>query len=442
VINMEKQAMCEAHDAFASREDSVVALARFAAGPLAMARYPVVEVLRTCALQTLPGSTSALRSPLNAIHASMHRWTHEDRTFVTPSNDFLYLNGWIDLTNGPVTLDIPPMEHDRYYVVELLDAFTNNFINLSPRNAGSGGARFVLHRPGEAPEVAGGEAVACPTALVWLLGRVLVKSEDDLARAQEIARAFGLKGPVCEGPSAARRWQLGGDPALDFFQNVFNSFADLPVQNDETAPVTMLAQLGISGARGVDVAALPAPVQRGLRLGYEDAQRLIFAFSESRTKSGWAYSLNLGRYGHAHLPRACVALKGIAALAAEEAVYASADFDDAGAHLDGGTRYVLHFPAGELPPVDAMWSLSLYGADRFFVDNPIRRYAIGDRTADLQYEADGGLRIVIQHDAPASTTNWLPAPAGRFYLILRLYHPRAAFLEGRYAIPGVQAISA
>jgi hypothetical protein len=89
-----------------------------------------------------------------------------------------------------------------------------------------------------------------------------------------------------------------------------------------------------------------------------------------------------------------------------------------------------------------MWSLSLYGADRFFVDNPIRRYAIGDRTPDLQYEADGGLRIVIQHDAPASTTNWLPAPTGRFYLILRLYHPRAAFLEGRYAIPGVRAISA
>jgi hypothetical protein len=439
---MDKQAMSEHQDTFASRDECLVALARMAAGAIAVARYPVVEVLRTCALQTLPDSTSLLRSPFNAIHASMHRWTHEDRTFVTPSNDFLYLNGWIDLTNGPVMLDIPAMQDDRYYVVELLDAFTNNFVNLSPRNAGLRGGRFVLHPRGTVPEPGDHEAVACPTGLVWLLGRVLVKDDDDLACAQQIANTFRLSGAASAGPSSIQAWKKGGDPALDFFQNVFNSLADVPMQEDEAAALCMLARFFGRNGDSIDVATLPAPVQQGLRLGYEDARRLIVAFSGSPAESGWAYSLKLGRYGHALLPRACVAFKGIGALAAEEAVYATTDFDDAGMHLHGSRKYMLHFPAGQLPPVDAMWSLSLYGENRFFVDNPIRRYAIGDRTPDLQYDADGGLRIQIQHDAPASECNWLPAPAGRFYLILRLYHPQAVFLEGRYVIPGVHAVQA
>jgi hypothetical protein len=203
----------------------------------------------------------------------------------------------------------------------------------------------------------------------------------------------------------------------------------------------MLARIVPHVRTSPDVAGLPAPVRLGLRLAYADAQSLITAFTESRTRRNWFYSLELGRYGHAHLLRACIAMKGIAALAAEEAVYATADFDDTGTHLSGLHQYELYFPPGQLPPVDALWSVSLYGADRFFVNNPIRRYAIGDRTAGLQYEPDGGLRIVIQHAAPATTVNWLPAPAGRFYLILRLYHPRAEFLEGRYTIPAVRAVN-
>lgn len=439
---MYNQTMAEGPAQTASHDDPLVAMIRMAAASIAMARYPVVEVMRTCALQTSPNSTSPLRSPFNAIHASMHRWTHEDRQFVTPSNDFLYLNGWIDLSSGTVELDIPALDADRYYVVELLDAFTNNFINLSPRNAGTNGGRYVLHRAGQALPNDDRKPVECPTSLVWLLARVLVNGDDDVARAQQAAQGFRLNGPACEGPAAARRWQDGGDPALDFFQNVFNSLADVPPLADEAASFSMLAAMGGARPRGpVNVAALPAPVQQGFRLGYEDARRVIVAFSESRTRSGWTYSLEFGRYGHAHLRRACVAFKGLAALAAEEAVYATADFDDAGEHLDGKQRYVLHFPAGQLPPVDALWSLSLYGEDRFFVDNPMRRYAIGDRTAQLQYDADGGLTLQIQHDAPASTSNWLPAPAGRFYLILRLYHPRAEFLEGRYTIPNVRAVA-
>jgi hypothetical protein len=422
-------------------DDPVVALVRMFAGPLAIARYPVVEVVRTCALHTLPHSTSPLRRPFNTIHASMRRWTHEDRDIVTPANDFLYLNAWIDLSEGPVVLDIPAMDDGRYYVVELLDAFTNNFTNLSPRNAGVRGGRFVLHTAEQRP-TGDGVRVACPTTLVWMLGRVLVQGDDDLARAQQTAGAFRLDGPQGAGPACVRQWHDSGDAALDFFENVYRSFADLPPRDDEAPMVSALERVGIRASGGSGMAALPALVEQGLRLAYADAQHLILAFTQSRARRNWSYSLVLGRYGHDHLLRACIAMKGLGALAADEAIYATADFDEAGELLDGSRRYELYFPPGQLPPVDALWSLSLYGADRYFADNPIRRYAIGDRTPGLQYDADGGLRIQIQHDAPAEQANWLPAPQGGFYLILRFYHPQAAFLEGRYAIPPVRAVAA
>jgi hypothetical protein len=422
-------------------DDPIVALVRMFAGPLAIARYPVVEVVRTCALHTLPHSASPLRQPFNTIHASMRRWTHEDRDIVTPANDFLYLNAWIDLSEGPVVLDIPPLDDDRYYVVELLDALTNNFTNLSPRNAGTRGGRFVLHTAKQRP-TSDGAPVACPTSLVWMLGRVLVKGDGDLAGAQQAAGAFRLSGVQGAGPVCVRQWHESGDAALDFFENVYQSFANLAPREDEAAMVSALERAGIRAVGSPGIGALPEPVQQGLRLAYADAQRLILAFTESRTRRSWTYSLGLGRYGHGHVLRACIAMKGLGALAADEAVYATADFDEAGEHLDGHRRYELYFPPGQLPPVDALWSLSLYGADRYFVDNPIRRYAIGDRTPGLQYDADGGLRIQILHEAPASQSNWLPAPAGGFYLILRFYHPQAAFLEGRYAIPPVRAIAA
>ncbi|MFP3707479.1 DUF1254 domain-containing protein [Paraburkholderia tropica] len=438
---MYTQAMSRIDPRARSDEDPVVALVKMAAGPLALARYPVVEVMRTCALHTQPHSRSPLRAPFNALYASDRRWTHEDRDIVTPANDFLYLNAWIDLSNGPVVLDLPAVESTRYFVIELLDAFTNNFANLGPRNVGTRGARVVLHAPGQQP-TGDGTPVSCPTALVWLLGRVLVQSDDDLPRARDAARAFRLNGPVCAGPQCVRDWQESGDDALDFFQHVFDAFADLPPRADEAAAFGMLVRAGLREHGRTDVRALPETVQHGLRLAYADAQRLLLAFTQSRTRRNWVYSLELGRYGHAHLLRACIAMKGLGALASEEAVYATADFDDAGEHLHGARRYSLHFAPGQLPPVDALWSLSLYGADRYFVDNPIPRYAIGDRTPGLRYDADGGLRIAIQHEAPADPhANWLPAPPDGFYLILRFYHPQAAFLEGRYAIPPVQNVS-
>ncbi|CAE6910751.1 hypothetical protein R69608_03505 [Paraburkholderia nemoris] len=433
----------EAREAISTQDDDPrVAFVRMAAAPVAIYGYPLVEVIRTCAMHTSPGSTSSLRAPFNSIHASMRRWTHQDRDVVTPANDFLYLNAWIDLSDGPVVLDIPAVDEDRYYVIELLDAFTNNFVNLSPLNAGSSGKRYVLHREGEAaPASLNAEPIACPTPLVWMLGRVLVKGDNDLPEAQQAASGFALSGRDARGFACVRDWRVSAEPALDFFQNLFNALRDVSPRPDETALFGLLARADLCPGKSIDVETLSPFVRRGLQLAYEDAHRLITVHTESRGRRSWGYNLKLGRYGSDYLLRACTAMKGLGALSATEAVYAVADFDGAGEHLNGRHRYELYFPPGGLPPVHALWSISLYGADRFFVENPLARHAIGDRTEGLRYEADGGLRILIQHDAPPVEANWLPAPSAQFYLILRLYQPAAAFLENRYEIPAVRNLN-
>lgn len=149
----------------------------------------------------------------------------------------------------------------------------------------------------------------------------------------------------------------------------------------------------------------------------------------------------MGRYGDDYLFRSAVAWKFIYTNSPEEALYPIAETDADGDPLSGEHRYVLRFPPGDLPPVDAFWSITLYDSiSRLMVDNPINRYSIGDRTPGLAYEDDGTLNIYIQHEPPDTErrSNWLPAPTGRFYLNARAYIPRPAMLDGTYRLPPVR----
>ncbi len=418
------------------------ALTAAAALPLVIYGYPLIETLRTCRLQTsVQAATGYGRAPVNVLSASTRQGTHEDRDIVTPANDLLYFCGWIDLSDGPVTLQVPPLsDPDRYYVVELLDAHTNNFENLGPRNVPAEGAAVKLVGPGQ--QAGAGRAVACPTSLVWLIGRVLVQGEQDLPAAHAFEQGFRLDAPaIGRQPQSVRLWRETGDAALDFFHNLFQALREFPPSPEERGLLTLLRRLGIRLEDEVDIAALRPAVQAGLVSAYRQGMDLIEAHTRSQGRKSWGYSLKLGVYGDDWLMRATTAMKGLGALRADEAVYAMADFDADGQPLTGAGTYELRFPAGHLPPAQAFWSVSLYGEDRFFTANAIGRYAIGDRTPGLRYEADGSLAIAISHARPASIDNWLPAPAGPFYLILRLYHPSPAFIAGQYVIPPVRRIA-
>jgi hypothetical protein len=158
--------------------------------------------------------------------------------------------------------------------------------------------------------------------------------------------------------------------------------------------------------------------------------------------NGWVYPTDIGTYGYDYLTRAAVAEGGLGANVPAEAIYAKAQADDNDKPLSGTGKYVMHFARGNLPPVDAFWSLTMYNATTYMlVANPEGRYAIGDRTPGLQYNPDGSLDIYIQHDSPAGKEpNWLPSPADNFYLILRMYQPGQEILKGKYQIPTVKEV--
>ncbi|MGO4281093.1 DUF1254 domain-containing protein [Cupriavidus sp. RAF20_2] len=422
----------------ASPQEALVAAAAL---PLVIYGYPLIETLRTCRLQTsVDAPTRYGRAPMNTLSASARLWTHEDRDIVTPANDLLYFCGWLNLADGPVTLRVPPLpDADRYYVIELLDAHTNNFTNLGPRNVPLTGADVQLLGPGQQPSGAHAQVVHAPTSLVWLIGRALVQGPDDLPRAYAFEQGFEIlrsAGPA--RPASVQQWQDSGDAAIDFFQNLYRAMGDFPPAPAEQGLFTLLRKAGLRLGEDVDFASLRAWVVAGLRSAYQQGLAIIEAHTRSQGHKAWGYSMRLGTYGDDWLLRACTAMKGLGALRADEAVYAMADFDADGERLDGRNAYELRFAPGMLPPADAFWSVSLYGEDRFFTANAIGRYAVGDRTPGLRMEADGTLVIPVGHARPTQDDNWLPAPAGPFYLILRLYHPAQAFMEGQYTIPAVR----
>jgi hypothetical protein len=181
-------------------------------------------------------------------------------------------------------------------------------------------------------------------------------------------------------------------------------------------------------------------VEKALPLTVEKIQQAVGA--REANEQGWNVMLDLGSYGTNYKLRTVIARFGLGALPAMEASYPSSSVDVDGQAYDGSNSYILHFDADKLPPVEAFWSLSMYDEEGYFIDNKIDRYAIGDRSA-LQYNQDGSLDLYIQHQQPKQgSSNWLPAPAGKFNLLLRLYMVKQAFLEQQWAVPGVKKVAA
>lgn len=417
--------------------------------------YPLTETYRTCRKQTDPRDVAAgaglnmdVRGmQCNRLHHAQRPSTDTDRDVVTPANDLLYTLSWIHLADGPQLITVPSAakHHQRYFVLALYDAYTENFENLGPRNCGADGQTVLLVGPdGRVPEaLEGHRVVRCPTNLVWLIARIVVGEESDWPAARalqaDITLAPAPGTPADRRPSAVEHWV--GEPvdamaamlenhenaeqvAPRFFTNFCQALAEAPGRVQDQGLVAWFGAVGLRPQARFDWSALDEPVRAGLMQGFAEGVNLVGTMGSTRRPKPWVMTPSTGRYGNDYLGRARTAYLGLGALATDEAVYAAAHFDADCQPLDGQRRYVLHFAAGDLPPVDAFWSVTLYDSDRFLHGNALKRHSIGDRTPGLRREADGSLTLEISHSQPADTRNWLPAPAGRFYLILRMYHPR------------------
>ena len=427
--------------------------------------YPLVETMRTCRLQTQASNSGEASwwGPVDRLNHVQRAAVAADRDIVTPANDLLYTTAWINLADGPRLLQVPSArEHSgRYFVLALYDAWTNNFANPGMRISDPKGEVVALVGPDSPDDVAlpaGARFIRSPTNLVWLIARVVVGADDALeAQALQADIRLECVAGTDHGhlPKAVSHWR--GEPedtlaallarphdaasiAGHFFTNLCHALAAAPPPAADAGIAAWFGSGKLVAGAFFDWALLDASLREGLQRGLMDAAALIINNSRSRVARPWAAHFELGRYGSNYLTRALTAYKGLGALASDEAVYAMGDFDSERQPLNGRARYTLRFGPGDLPPVDAFWSVTLYGVDRFLYANALLRYSLGDRTSGLQYDPDGGLTLDISHEPPIETSNWLPAPEGGFYLILRMYCPKP---EARtWRIPPVQRVIA
>jgi len=420
--------------------------------------YPMVLMEVTRRVSTNAGE-GRLHAPMN--HFS-HMKTYPDASFrdvVRPNADTLYSTLWFDVGKEPLILTLPDTA-GRYHVVPIMDMWTEVFATLGTRTTGNDGGTVALvgpHWQGGLPQ--GMRMVRSPTEQGWIIGRIQTNGAADYDHVHQLQAGYAAT-PLSgwSKPQAAAEAQA--DPSIDrktppveqvaqmapgaFFALFAETLKRNPPHATDYAVLLRMERVGLVPGQSFDLAAADPAVQRGLTRAAADAHARILNRRKGLdlTRNGWVALGNaLGVYGNDYLQRAFIAYAGLGALPPEEAIYPMVPLDGAGKPLSGAARYVLHFDKDQIPPADAFWSLTMYGADQFFVANPIDRFAIGDRDK-LAFNADGSLDLYIQKENPGADkqANWLPAPEGPFTMNLRLYLPRREALEGRWTPPPLKRV--
>ncbi len=373
---------------------------------------------------------------------------------VRPNYDTLYSFLWFDLRDEPVIVSAPDTG-GRYYMLPMLDMWTDVFALVGSRTTGTGAGHYALVAPGWGGDLpADLERIDSPTPMGWVIGRTQTNGPADYGAVHRIQAGF-VATPLSEwpnGPAAGDQKinstvdmstppldQLLAMSGSDFLRYGAELMKTHPPHLIDQPMLARMSRMGMIPGESFDADKLDSDTLTAIEAAPAAAQEWMTA-AEPRMYplvNGWSLPTHgLGVYGTDYLRRAIAAKVGLGANLPEDAVYPVLYYDSAGEVPSGDKNYVLHFKADELPPVEAFWSVTMYDAEGFPVPNAIDRYAIGDRDA-LTYNADGSLDIYIRHSDPGqeSTKNWLPAPLGPLGLTMRLYGPRPEVLDRSWTPP-------
>ena len=419
--------------------------------------YPLVTMdLTRKQLTNMEPSKASLGGPMNYFANIPEFPTADMRVVVRPNFDTLYSSAWLDLTKGPVVVSAPDTG-GRYYLLPMLDMWSNVFASPGWRTTGTGAGNFLVtppHWSGTVP--AEFTRIDSLTPYVWIIGRTKTDGPSDYEAVHKIQDGYKIT-PLSQWGEEPTDPKVTIDPSIDmktppklqvdtmkagpYFAYAAELLKLHPPHITDQPMIARLKRIGFEVGKSFDSTKADPAVAKALERVSEDAQKLMAwkVPTLARVENGWSMNTDtMGVYGNYYLKRAIVAQMGLGANLPEDAIYPLNLADETGKPLDGASAYTIHFDKDATPPVDAFWSVTLYDPQGFQVANPLNRFAVSS-WMPFKKNADGSLDLYFQAESPGADkeANWLPAPKGPFNLTMRLYAPKADALTGKWNPPPV-----
>jgi hypothetical protein len=414
--------------------------------------FPMIANYKALYQFAIDKNSGQYKAPFNQIANDAHVFTPKDTAVVTPNSDTPYSLVEMDLRAEPLVLCVPEVDRGRYYSVQLVDMYTFNVGYIGSRATGNGAGCYMVAGPGWKGTTPEGIAKVFPldTEFGLAIYRTQLFNPADIDnvkkvqagyKVQTLSQFLGQPPPIA---AAEPKWPPFTDKAFktDVFSYLNFLLRFCPDVPAESVVRQRFAQIDIAPGRKFDFEKLPLEDKVAVGVGIRDGFDKIKQKRETMGKevNGWRVTSAFGDrafYNGDYLLRAAAALAGVFGNDAVEALYPMAPSDNRGDKLDGSKhRYTLTFPAGQYPPVNAFWSVTMYdGKTQLLIENPIDRYLINSpMLPSMKKGRDGSLTIYIQKDSPGKDkeSNWLPAPNGPIYLVMRLYWPKREALDGEW----------
>ena len=417
--------------------------------------YPMVDSYRIQHAYFVDTQNPEYKVPWNQLRNFSRVFTPEDKAVQTPNSDTPYSFLGMDLRAEPIVLTVPAIEKERYFSIQLIDAYTFNFDYIGSRATGNGGGSYLIAGPGWKGETPKGvkKIIRAETELVLGAYRTQLINLADLDNVKKVQAGYkvqtlsaflGQPAPKAAGaidfikpltPEAQRT-------SLQFFEILNFVLQFCPTNPSETELMTRFAKIGVGARKTFDAANLSPEVKTAIEQGMADAwadyANLQKRIDAKEVTSGDLFGTREFLKNN-YLYRMTAAVLGIYGNSKQEAMYPIYSVDDGGKKVNGANRYSVRFAPGQLPPVNAFWSLTMYELPSSLLSaNPLNRYLLNSpMLPQFKRDADGGLTLWVQKDSPGKDkeANWLPAPKGSFFMVMRLYWPKDEALQGKWTAP-------
>ena len=406
------------------------------------------------------------RGPMNVFHNVPAYPPASDKSVVRTNYDTLYSITYLDLLKEPVVVSVPDTA-GRFYILPMLDMWTDVFASAGSRTTGTQAANFLVTPPGWRPELRdrfidelklpkNTQRIDAPTPYVWIIGRTKTDGPADYEAVRKIQAGFNVT-PLSDWGKTPRPVEFKVDPSVDmktppreqvdtmpvgrFFAYAAELMGQQPPHITDQPILAQMKKLGIEPGKPFDITKVDPIIAKGLDTAPEAGQKLMDwkLPTIARVVNGWSMNTDtMGVYGNYYLKRAIVTRLGLGANLPEDAIYPLNLADETGKPLDGSNKYTIHFDKGSTPPVNAFWSITMYDPEGNAYRNNLDRQAVSS-WMPFVFNADGSLDLYFQNENPGKNkeANWLPSPKGGFNLTMRMYSPKAEALTGRWNPPPI-----